>query len=198
VAARRPLATTLRGRYVELEPTALADATPLYAALSDAEVWRWIPSLLPGGPDEMRDVLVAALAARDAGARWPWTIRLVGGVPVGMTSFLDIRPADESIEIGWTLVGRPWWRSAVNTEAKLLLLSHAFDELGYGRVALKTDLANERSQAAIERLGAVREGVLRRHMARPDGTWRDTVYYSILRDEWPAVSDRLRRALARP
>lgn len=109
----------------------------------------------------------------------------------GWTSYLDIVPAHERIEIGGTAYGLAWQRTAVNTECKLLLLGHAFDDLGYGRVALKTDGSNERSLRAIERLGAVREGVLRRHRRRPDGTWRDTVYYSIRREEWPAVRDRL-------
>lgn len=197
----------LVGRHVRLEPTLPADAAPLYAALDDAEVWRWLGSARPTSEAGMAAVVGHALTERDAGRQWPWTVRLAdataggtaggtsGGTAVGWSSYLDIEPAHERIEIGSTAYGRRWWRSAVNTECKLLLLGHAFDELGYGRVSLKTDGRNERSQAAIARLGAVREGVLRRHVRRPDGSFRDTVYFSVLAEEWPRVRARLERLL---
>ena len=117
-----------------------------------------------------------------------YAVRLVAdGALVGTSSLLDADPVNESIHVGSTLYGRRWWGSVVNPEAKLLLLSHCFDSCGYGRVKIQTDVLNSRSQAAIARLGAVREGVLRRHKRREDGTFRDTVVYSVLRDEWPAV-----------
>jgi RimJ/RimL family protein N-acetyltransferase len=123
------------------------------------------------------------------------TVALDSGHAVGSTRFGDIDVPSERVEIGWTWLAPSRWRSAVNSEAKLLQLTYAFDELGAGRVALKTDGRNERSQAAIERLGGVREGTLRRHMRMPDGFIRDTVYYSILAGEWPPIRDRLRARL---
>jgi RimJ/RimL family protein N-acetyltransferase len=134
-----------------------------------------------------------------AGVRIAFTQRLADtGQVVGTTSYYDIDPVNRSIAIGYTALGRPWWRTAVNTEAKLLLLHRAFDELGATRVQWHTDLRNVRSQAAIERLGAVREGVLRRHRLLPDGSWRDTVLYSMTELEWPAAKQRLQAALTRP
>jgi RimJ/RimL family protein N-acetyltransferase len=133
-----------------------------------------------------------ALAGIADGRYVAWaTVALDTGRAVGSTRFGDIDVPSERVEIGWTWLAPSRWRTPINTEAKLLQLAHAFDELGAGRVALKTDLRNARSQAAIERLGATREGVLRRHMRLADGFIRDTVYYSILRDEWPPIRDRL-------
>jgi RimJ/RimL family protein N-acetyltransferase len=117
------------------------------------------------------------------------------GAAIGSTRYLDIRPKDRQLEIGSTFLGRGYWRTPANTEAKYLLLRHAFESLGCVRVALKTDGRNTRSQAAIERLGAVREGVLRKHM-NVRGFQRDTVYFSILETEWPAVKARLEARLA--
>lgn len=118
-------------------------------------------------------------------------IHRASGRAVGWTTYLDVDVPNERLEIGWTWYGRAHWRSAVNTESKLLLLAHAFEELGMGRVQLKTDRLNERSQAAISRLGARREGLLRRHRRRHDGSWRDTVYFSLLAEEWPEAKARL-------
>ncbi len=115
----------------------------------------------------------------------------------GSTRYLDIRPNDRAIEIGSTWLGSEFQRTAINSECKYLLLRHAFEELGAVRVTLKTDGRNEQSQRAIERLGAVREGVLRKHMVMWDGYVRDTVYYSILDSEWPQVKDRLKGLLNR-
>jgi RimJ/RimL family protein N-acetyltransferase len=125
------------------------------------------------------------------------TVDAASGRAVGSTRFGDIAPEHGRVEIGWTWIAPSHQRTAVNTEAKLLQLTYAFDELGATRVALKTDGRNVRSQSAIERLGAVREGALRRHTRMPDGFMRDTVYYSILSDEWPAVKSRLTGRLAR-
>ena len=115
---------------------------------------------------------------------------------MGITTFRDVDERHRTLEVGGTWLGRPWWRTAINTEAKLLFLGHAFETLRANRVALKTDIRNERSQAAIARLGAVREGVLRRQYIRPDGTLRDTVMFSIVPDEWPQVRATLLARLA--
>ena len=144
----------------------------------------------------MTALIAGALAERAAGDRFPFAVvEAASGRTVGSSSFLDIVPEHRRIEIGWTFYARRVWRSAVNTESKLLLLGHAFDDLGYERVALKTHHRNERSQAAIARLGATREGVLRHHMVDRYGGWRDSVYYSILSAQWPKVRADLRAAL---
>jgi RimJ/RimL family protein N-acetyltransferase len=184
----------LTGSHVLVEPLALEHVPDLAAATAgDLEVWQWITTP-PADEAQVRAIVEAALADPD---RFPFAVvELSTGRAVGSSSFLDIAPADERIEVGWTFYGRRVWRSAVNTETKLLLLGHAFDTLGYDRVALKTHHRNERSQAAISRLGAVREGTLRHHKVHWDGTRRDSVYYSILAAEWPAVRDRLRDRLA--
>jgi RimJ/RimL family protein N-acetyltransferase len=138
-----------------------------------------------------------ALQAFVAGARVPFVLRLAStGEVAGTTSYYDIDPANRTIAIGYTALGRRWWRTAVNTEAKLLLLGRAFEELGAVRVQWHTDLRNLRSQASIERLGAVREGVQRKHRLLPDGSWRDTVLYSMTDDQWPAARQRLLAALS--
>jgi RimJ/RimL family protein N-acetyltransferase len=188
---------TLTGAHVRLEPLELRHAADLAAAGADPEVWRWMPVAPPASEADMRAVIDLLLERREAGAQLPFAqVELASGRAVGSTSYLDIAPADGRVEIGWTWLGRPWWRTPLNTEAKLLLLGHAFDTLHLNRVALKTDVRNERSQAAIERIGGVREGVLRAHMIRPDGSLRDTVYFSILASEWPAVRERLNRRLS--
>jgi N-acetyltransferase len=139
-----------------------------------------------------------ALEGVEAGTYVAWaTVDRLTGRAVGSTRFGDIALEHGRVEIGWTWIAPSNQRTAVNTEAKLLQLAYAFDDLGATRVALKTDGRNLRSQAAIERLGAVREGVLRRHMRLPDGYVRDTVYYSILSDEWPGVKAGLEERLAR-
>jgi RimJ/RimL family protein N-acetyltransferase len=122
---------------------------------------------------------------------------LAAGSAVGSTSLYDVSTRHRHLEIGRTWLGRPAWRTAVNTECKLLLLEHCFERLDALRVQLKTDARNLRSQAAIERLGAVREGVLRHHMVMPDGYVRDTVMYSVIAPEWPAVRARLEGLMAR-
>ena len=197
--AELPAPTTLTGSHVRIEPLGLEHVEGLAAATAgDEEVWRWLPAF-PADEAELRALVGTALADRAAGARVPWVVlEAATGRVVGSSSYLDIDPANQRIEIGWTWLSRSVWRSAVNTEAKLLLLGHAFDDLGYERVALKTHHRNERSQAAIARLGAVREGTLRHHVLHRDGTWRDSVYFSVLSAEWPEVRDGLRARLAPP
>lgn len=192
----RPERIALEGRFVRLEPLDERHRDDLLAAAAeDPATWRYMSSNLSVGPDAWPAYL--ADAQRPDYVAWA-TVERSTSVAIGSTRFGDIAPEHERVEIGWTWIAPSRQRSAVNTEAKLLQLTYAFDTLGAGRVALKTDLRNERSQRAIERLGAVREGVLRRHFRLPDGHVRDTVYYSILADEWPAVKARLEERLNQP
>ncbi|MET7833863.1 bifunctional pyridoxamine 5'-phosphate oxidase family protein/GNAT family N-acetyltransferase [Micromonospora sediminicola] len=186
----------LRGEHVVLEPLDLSHADELHAATVDPEVWRHLGAPQPADVAEMRRVIAAYLDAQECGERVCWVQRCaVTGAVVGTTSYYEIDPVRRSLGIGHTWLGRPWWRTGVNTEAKLLLLGRAFDDLDAMRVVWHTDIRNERSQRAIERLGATREGVLRQHKQRPDGSWRDTVHYSMLAQEWPNAQLRLRERL---
>ncbi|WP_341719656.1 bifunctional pyridoxamine 5'-phosphate oxidase family protein/GNAT family N-acetyltransferase [Micromonospora sp. FIMYZ51] len=189
----------LRGTRVLLEPLDPAHAEDLFAATADPEVWRHLSAPPPADAAELRNILTAALAEQHRGERVAWVQRCaVTGAVVGSTSYYELDPERRSVAIGHTFLGRPWWRTGINTEAKLLLLGRAFDELGAVRVVWHTDIRNERSQRAIERLGATREGVLRMHRLRPDGSWRDTVQYSMTVDEWPNAQVRLRKKLRVP
>ncbi|MFG1868164.1 bifunctional pyridoxamine 5'-phosphate oxidase family protein/GNAT family N-acetyltransferase [Micromonospora arborensis] len=187
---------SLHGEHVRLEPLELAHADELHAATADEEVWRHLSVALPTAPAGTAEVVGTALTAQHRGERVAWVQRCaVTGAVVGTTSYYDIDPARRTVAIGHTFLGRPWWRTGINTEAKLLLLSRAFDDLGAVRVVWHTDIRNVRSQVAIERLGATREGVLRMHRQRPDGSWRDTVQYAMTVDEWPSAQVRLRERL---
>ncbi|MEV4826072.1 bifunctional pyridoxamine 5'-phosphate oxidase family protein/GNAT family N-acetyltransferase [Micromonospora sp. NPDC049274] len=188
----------LRGEHVLLEPLDLAHADDLHTATADDDVWRHLTVPRPTEPAGTAAVIASTLAAQQRGERVPWVQRCaVTGAVVGTTSYYEIDPERRSVGIGHTFLGRPWWRTGINTEAKLLLLGRAFDDLGAVRVVWHTDIRNARSQAAIERLGATREGVLRMHKQRPDGSWRDTVQYSMTVDEWPNAQARLRERLLR-
>ena len=148
-------------------------------------------------PEAMRSFVEEALRDQAAGSALPFTTVLrESGLPIGGTRFGNIDAGNERMEIGWTWIGAPWQRSAVNTEAKYLMLRWAFGALGCGRVEFKTDVNNAPSRRAIARLGAVEEGVLRRHMVRETGRARDTVYFSIIAEEWPMVKAGLERMLA--
>lgn len=184
---------SLRGDLVSLEPLRRDDATDLLAAADDDEVFRWLPLVRPRTVAEMGAWVDAALASP---TQHPWVQREAAtGTVLGTTSFYDVDERLRTVAIGHTWLSRRAWRTGVNTEAKLLLLTHAFETLGCVRVVWHTDHLNERSQAAIERLGARREGVLRKHRLRPDGTWRDTVSYAMLDDEWPAARGALTQRL---
>lgn len=192
---KQPASTTLTGRFVRLEPLGERHRADLEAAAAeDPDALRYgaLQLTLMGWNSWFGEAEAGVAEGRYVA--WA-TIALDTGRAVGSTRFGDIDVPSERVEIGWTWLAPSRWRSAVNSEAKLLQLTYAFEELGAGRVALKTDGRNERSQAAIERLGAVREGTLRRHLRMPDGFIRDTVYYSILADEWPPIRDRLRTRL---
>ncbi|MFC4021781.1 bifunctional pyridoxamine 5'-phosphate oxidase family protein/GNAT family N-acetyltransferase [Micromonospora sp. GCM10011542] len=199
-AARTPWhePAVLRGEHVVLEPLDPSHAEQLYAATADPEVWQHLGGRQPVDATEMGEVIAAYLGAWHRGERVSWAQRsAMTGAVVGTTSFYEIEPERRSLAIGYTWLGRPWWRTGINTEAKLLLLTRAFEELGALRVAWHTDIRNTRSQAAIERLGASREGVLRMHRQRSDGSWRDTVQYSMTVDEWPNAQASLRERLRR-
>ena len=192
--ATPPTGDPLVGRFVRLDPVQPGDAEGLHAVLADPAVYTkgFIMRPPPVDLDETRARVAKDVAAREAG-RTAYTVRLVGdgplgeaGTVVGTSSLGDVDVANERVHLGWTMYGSRWWGTQVNPEAKLLLLGHAFD-CGFGRVKIQTDAVNERSQAAIAKLGATREGVLRRHTRRADGTFRDTVVFSVLRDEWPQV-----------
>lgn len=186
-------ATTLRGRHVVLEPLDHAHAPELFAALDDAAVWAHLTSPRPASADEMAALVAAAVADPE---RVPFVQRdPATGQIIGSTSYYTPNAVSRSIAIGYTMLSPSRWRTGVNTESKLLLLAHAFDTLGALRVEWHTDVRNERSQRAIERLGARREGIMRSHRRRADGSQRDTVLYSMIADEWPGARDRLAAAL---
>ncbi len=191
-----PLAPVeLAGREVRLLPLATGHVDALAAVGLDAALWRWTTTHV-ASRDDMRRYVEQALREAAAGTALPFVTTLAAdGTVVGSTRLANYAPRDRRIEIGWTWIARPWQRSAVNTEAKLLMLRHAFDTLGCRRVELKTDALNARSRAAIGRLGAVEEGTLRQHMVTETGRVRDTVYFSILAAEWPTVRARLEARL---
>ena len=191
------LAAPLDGRSVRLVPLSERHLGEMdHAFRSDDELWRWMLTAEPRRQLETVDWFERAFRGRIARAQAPFAIELPDGTLAGTTSFLDIRPYDGGLEIGSTLVFKRQRRTSVNTEAKLLLIGRAF-ECGYVRVAFKTDTRNARSRAAIERLGATYEGVLRSYQRRHDETVRDTALYSILVNEWSSVQERLERMLER-
>ena len=188
---------TLEGRYIVLEPLAERHARDIFDVMQDEDVCRYLPWPPPKTLDETLALIrqAEALMTRRESVVFAQIWKATGRA-IGSTRLLDVRPADRQVEIGATFLGRDYWRTAANTESKFLFLRHCFETLGCVRVALKTDGRNLRSQEAITRLGAVREGVLRRHI-RIKGYQRDTVYFSILDDEWPAVKARLEARLRR-
>lgn len=192
---KSPQSVTLTGGEVILEPLAARHLPQLGTACEPA-----FYEHMPGGPFALGGIEAwfTAMEAQRVGGRLLVfaLVHRATGRAIGTSSLIDISVVDERLEIGGTWIARAHQRTAANTEMKLLLLRHCFDDLGAGRVALKTGDANVNSQRAIERIGGVREGVLRRHVRLNDGRWRDTVYYSILAAEWPAVRDRLEAKLA--
>jgi RimJ/RimL family protein N-acetyltransferase len=184
------------GSHVVLEPLDVSHAEDLFAAFDDAEVWEHMTKPRPTSPADMASI-VAGLLADPRRAVWVQRAANTRQV-IGTTSYAEIDEKLETLEIGSTCLGRAWWRTGVNTEAKLLLLRRAFEELGAVRVQWQTDERNTRSQRSIERLGATREGVLRANRRRRDGSLRNSVLYSMTADEWPAARDRLIARLASP
>jgi RimJ/RimL family protein N-acetyltransferase len=182
---------TLTGKHVVLEPADRRHHADLLAAAQDDRVWAWLPWARPRTKAD-----VAAYLKGERAIAFPFAqVDAASGRAVGVTTYRDVDEEHRTLEIGGTWIGRPWWRTAINTEAKLLFIGHAFEALAANRVALKTDIRNERSQAAIARLGAVREGVLRHQYVRRDGSLRDSVMFSIVPEEWPAVKSHLHARL---
>lgn len=182
----------MAGRHVRLEPLTLDHAEGLLAALSDPSVWTWIPVRQPADLPEMRAFVGDLLARQEAQMQVTWAqIDAQTGEVAGVTAYHDIVPKDRGLFIGSTLLGARWQRTGVNSEAKLMLLERAFDSLGLIRVGWMTHHGNLRSQRAIERLGAQRDGVLRNHRIMPDGSFRHSVVYSMIDTEWPAARDAL-------
>ncbi|HEY7524700.1 MAG TPA: GNAT family N-acetyltransferase [Candidatus Limnocylindrales bacterium] len=187
---------TLEGRVIRLEPMTLDHVDGLTEVL-DPSVFTWM-LVAPADREGVRAYVEGALANRDAGLEVPWvTVERVTGRPIGSTRYLTIVPEHRRLEIGWTWISPRWQRTAVNSEAKLLQLTRAFDVLGARRVEFKTDARNERSRAALLGIGATFEGILRAHMVTRDDGRRDSAYYSILDHEWPAVREHLRARLRR-
>jgi RimJ/RimL family protein N-acetyltransferase len=195
---RKPEPCTLESARVRLEPLTSAHVPDLEAAARDGELWTLRITSVPA-PGETAAYIAAALKGRDDGHMLPFVARdLESGKVVGTTRYHDIVPSIDRLEIGYTWYGKSWQRSHVNTHCKLLLMTHAFETLGAQLVGWRTDNYNFASQKAIERLGARKDGVLRHHAPRRDGTVRDTVMYSLTAGEWPEVKAHLNYQLVKP
>lgn len=188
---------TLEGRFVRLEPLTLDHLVDLCEVGLDGDIWRWSPKPVES-VGEMRAYIEEAIEGQARGHCLPFaTIEKQTGTVVGSTRFGNIDRENLHVEIGWTWIGKQWQRTAVNTEAKYLMLSHSFEILGCKRVEFKTDSLNERSRNAILRLGAIEEGTFRNHMTTSTGRMRHSVYYSIIDTEWPQIKAGLEGKLSR-
>ena len=188
----------LDGRFIRLEPLSLARHAELCEVGLDEEIWRVSPTNI-STPEKLRAYIEAALKEQAEGTALPFaTIEKESGRAIGSTRFANIDRANRRAEIGWTWVARQWQRTPVNTEAKYLMLCHAFETLGCLRVEFKTDLLNQKSRAALSRIGAKEEGVFRNHMLCDSGRIRHSVYFSIIDSEWPGVKAGLEEKLSRP
>jgi RimJ/RimL family protein N-acetyltransferase len=186
----------LEGQSIRLEPLTLAHHGPFCEAGLDAELWRLSTARMETGND-MRVYIETALAWQQQGTSLPFaTVERATGRVIGSTRFANADHANRRVEIGWTWIARPWQRTAANTEAKYLMLRHAFETLGCIRVEFKTDSLNARSRAALLRIGATEEGTLRNHMIVHDGRKRHSVYFSVIDEEWPVVKAELESKLA--
>ncbi len=188
---------TLRGSFVRFEPMTLEHADALARVGLEPDLWRWIPTIVSTA-DDMQQYVARALEERERGVSMPFVIvDRTSGVVIGSTRYGNIDMSNRRVEIGWTWLAPAFQRTAANSEAKLLLLTHAFETLRVNRVELKTDALNARSRAAILRIGAKEEGTFRKHMiVEATGRVRDTVYFSIIDTEWPAVKEKLERMCA--
>jgi len=188
---------TLEGSVTRLEPLSLKHIVGLTAIGLDADIWRWMPTAIQT-PGEMRGYVERALAARDGGTEMPFaTIERSSGRVIGGTRYMNIEPHHRRLEIGFTWIAPAWQGTAINTEAKLLMLTHAFNALGARRVEFKTDSLNEKSRAALLGIGAKEEGTMRNHMVTDSGRRRHSVYFSVIEEEWPQVRQHLESRLAR-
>lgn len=182
---------TLLGERVKLIPLEELHTEGLYEAAKVPEIWSHLPSKIQNIED-IKQLVKNALKSKESGQELPFVVLdLETNSIVGSTRFLDISIPNKSLEIGWTWYNPSVWRTRVNTECKYLLLKHCFEELNFNRVQLKTDVRNQRSRTAILRLGAVQEGIIRKHMILPDGFARDSVIFSIIKEEWPSIKERL-------
>ena len=188
---------TLEGRHVRLEPLSLEHYAGLCEVGLDPEIWRWTTADVRS-PEDLRRYIQLVLKEQQEGRALPFaTLERASGKPVGSTRFGNIEPPHRRVEIGWTWIAPAWQRSAVNTEAKYLMLRHAFEVWGVMRVEFRTNAMNYRSRTAIARLGAKEEGTLRKHMISERGVARDTVYFSILDSEWSDVRAGLEEKMRR-
>lgn len=189
---------TLEGVHVRLVPLSTNHHADLCAAGLDEEIWRWCATVVRS-KEEMLTYIETALKHQTEGTALPFAIvSRTSGRAIGSSRFGNIEADHRRVEIGWTWIGVQWQRTPVNTEAKFLMLKHGFENLGCLRVEFKTDVLNRRSRQALVRIGAKEEGVLRNHMITTTGRVRDTVYYSIIDSEWPAVKLKLVAKLERP
>lgn len=189
---------TLSGVRVTLEPLHERRAGELLSAAAHDEIWTYLDEPTPSTMEQISVLIDDALREQEQGQRLPFSVVVADtGQAVGSTSYINIRPADRGLEIGWAWTSPAVWGTGINAEATYLLLRHAFEDLGAIRVAMKADLLNIRSQRAIEATGAVREGVWRNHRILSTGRFRDSVYYSLIDSEWPdakkTIEERLRR-----
>jgi N-acetyltransferase len=188
---------TLEGSFVRLEPMTMDHHAGLTAIGLEPDIWRLTVANVRT-PEEMRSYMESALRLQTEGSSLPFvTIERSSGRIVGSTRFGNYDPLNRRIEIGWTWLAQAWQRTAANTEAKYLMLTHAFERLGCVRVELKTDVLNRPSRNAMMRIGAKEEGILRKHTLMWTGRYRDTVFYSVLDEEWPEVKARLETLLVR-
>ncbi|HVF57332.1 MAG TPA: GNAT family protein [Pyrinomonadaceae bacterium] len=189
---------TLEGRYVRLEPLSINHLDALCEVGLDEDLWRWTTTRI-NTPEEMRRYVETALEEQARGVALPFvTVEKSSGRVIGSTRFAAIERTHRRVEIGFTWVARDWQRTPVNTEAKYLMLRHAFETLGTIRVEFKANSLNERSRRAILRIGAIEEGTLRNHMINATGSIRHSVYFSIIDSEWPALKSALEAKLSRP
>ncbi|SOY42853.1 GNAT family N-acetyltransferase [Cupriavidus taiwanensis] len=188
---------TLVGRHVTLEPLRAEHAEGLRAACADGELWKLWYTSVPA-PERMEAEIARRLALQEQGSMLPFVVRDAAGELAGMTTYMNIDANNRRVEIGSTWYARRVQRTPLNTECKLMLLGHAFDHLDCIAVEFRTHWMNQQSRAAIARLGARQDGVLRNHMRMPDGSLRDTVVFSIIASEWPAVRQHLQFQLDRP
>lgn len=197
--AFEPRPVTLRGRHVVLEPLRMEHAAELYEAVKEPGIWTWLSQDGPSSVAEMSAYVRDALDLQIRGEHMPWlTRRASDGAAIGTTRYGAIDPATRSVEIGWTMLTAAARRTPANTEAKLLQLRHAFEDLGAIRVWLKTDVLNERSRRAIERIGGKLDGIVRNERVVREGRIRDACYYSFIDREWPDAERHLEALLARP
>jgi len=192
----KDLTGVLEGEIVRLEPLEQRHEEGLFEAARDERIWHWLQYGTSQGREEFSRWIADAISRSEAGVEGAFaTVDAKTGEPVGSTRFLALRPEHRGLEIGWTWLAPSRWGTGANVEAKLLMLGHAFGTLGCMRVEFKTDRRNERSRGAMEALPAEFEGIFRKHMLLPDGSVRDSAYYSITDDGWPDVKANLRRRL---